>query len=476
MKSLRRTLAVRFCCTMFVALTAIALWAYLGVRRVLRDELDYTLRSAAGAETDMVAAFGSPPVHPGSPDKDRFIREANRLVVTRDSGGRIIAANTELARTLPLDQASLERAQHGETSFATGPWLGGRVRAIYIPAPQTRSSDAAVLQVAASLDPLEAASRTVLYRMLGTVLLGSLATLVGAGWLAGSSVAPVAEIAKQAKAVTGGAAVERITAHADITEFGSLIEVLNEMLARLERAHHWHRRIIRDLGHDLRTPITALRAAVEVALWTERTPDEYRRVLASALEEVDRLTLISDALVLLGRLESGEVVPDFAAIDAGAVASDSLARAQERMGAHRFTLTRARDAVPLQADVRLLGLVFDQLLDNAMRYTPPGTTIKIAVALRGDHAELIVEDDGPGVPAETLPHLFDRFFRADIARGRDGGPGLGLTAAAAIVALHHGTIRAERGSAGGLRIRILLPVHRPTPLPSPAAEPAGARA
>jgi two-component system, OmpR family, sensor kinase len=473
MKSLRRTLAARFCCTMFVALTAIAAWAYLGVRHVLRDELDHTLRSAGHAEADMVAAFGSPPVHPGASDKDRFVREVNRLVVTRDSGGRIVAANTDLARTLPLDSTSLERARHGETSFATAEWLGGRVRAVYLPAPPSRSSGAVVLQVAASLDPLEAASRAVLYRIVGTVLLGALATLVGASWLAGSSVAPVAAIAAQAKAVTGGAAGERITAHADITEYGSLIEVLNEMLARLERAHHWHRRIIRDLGHDLRTPITALRAGVEVALWTERKPDEYRRLLASALEEIDRLTLISDALVLLGRLESGDLVPAFAAIDAGAVASESLARVQERVGGHRFTLTRPRGAVELQADARLLGMVLDQLLDNAMRYTPPSTTIELSVAPLGDRAELVVEDNGPGVPAETLPLLFDRFYRGDVARGRDGGPGLGLTLVAAIVALHHGMIRAERGGAGGLRIRMSLPVHQAMPLPSPAGRSAG---
>ncbi len=467
---------MRFCATMFVALAAIALWAYLGAQRLLRDELDRALRNSAQTEADMAAAFGSPPIHPGPLDKDRFVREENRLVVTRDSGGRMIAANTELARTLPLDLASFARARHGETGFATGQWLGGRVRAIYLPAPQTRSGEAAVLQVAASLDPLESATRTVLYRILGTVLLGSLAALVGAGWLARSSVAPVAEIARQAKAITGGAAGERITAHADVTEFVSLIEVLNDMLARLERAHQGHQRIIRDLGHDLRTPITSLRAGVEVALWTERKPDEYRRVLASALEEVDRLTLISDALVLLARLESGELVQDFAGIDAGAIARDSLARAQERVGAHRFTLTRPRDPVPLQADPRLLGMVVDQLLDNAMRHTPPGTTIAISVAAEGDHVELIVEDNGPGVPDDTLPHLFERFYRADPARGRDGGPGLGLTAAAAIVELHHGTIRAERGSAGGLRIRMLLPLHQPTTAPSPATESAGARA
>jgi two-component system OmpR family sensor kinase len=465
MRSLRRTLAVRFSATMLVALAAIAAWAYLGVRHLLREELDRTLRNAAQSQADMVAAFGSPPVHVAALDKEGFVREVNQLVVTRDSAGRILAANTEFARSLPLDAESFARARTGQAGFATGPWLGGRVRTIYLGLPPGSRMGAAVLQVAASLDPLEAMTRTALYRMLCTVLLGSLITFVGAGWLAGSAVAPVGEIAHQAKAITGGPTAERITAHADITEFGSLIEVLNQMLARFERVHHWHRRIIHDLGHDLRTPITALRAGVEVALWTERTPDEYRRALGSFLEEVDRLTLISDALVLLARLESGDLVPHLEAIDVGAVASESLARAQERVGARRLALARPTDAVPMQGDSRLLGMVLDQLLDNAIRYSPPDATIDISVAAQGDHVQLIVEDDGPGVPDDALPHLFERFFRADTARGRDGGLGLGLTVAAAIVRLHHGIIRAERGRAAGLRVRMELPARQPAPPP-----------
>lgn len=272
-----------------------------------------------------------------------------------------------------------------------------------------------------------------------------------------SAVAPVKQIAAQATVVTGGATGERITAHADIAEFAGLITVLNDMLARLERANAWHRRIIRDLGHDLRTPITAMRAGVEVALWTERNCEEYCRVLADTLEEIDRLTLISDALVLLGRIESGELTANLAALDIQAVATEAVARARQRGGAHHFSLTYRGEAAPTPADARLLAVALDQLLDNAVRHTPPGTRIAVSVATKHHHTELVVEDDGPGVPDDMLPHLFEPFYRADTARGRDGGPGLGLTAAATIVTLHHGTIGAGRGEAGGLRVRIRLP-------------------
>lgn len=474
MKSLPRALAVRVSCTMFLALTAIACWKYVSVRRILREQLDLSLYRAAEVGLAVIAADGSPPVHAGPVGRDDFVRERGRLLATRDTSGRVLAVNTELARRLPLDSAGFARVLHGASVLATTRWLDGNVRLLYVPVRSRTPDGAAVLQVTASLHPIETAARGVLYRMLGVVLLGTLATFLVVRWLGRSSLAPVAEIAGQARTITGRAAGERITAHADVKEFSGLIQVLNEMLARLDRAHDWHRRIIRDLGHDLRTPIAALRAGVELGLSAERSPDEYRRVLVGALEEADRLTLISDALVLLGRLESGALVPRFAVTDAEAIVSGSLARAQERIGAHRCTLTRSRDGVLVQADARLLGMVLDQVLDNAIRHTPPGTAIDISAATLGDQAELVVEDDGPGVPDEALPHLFELFYRVDAARGRAGGPGLGLTAAAVIVELHHGRIRAERGRAGGLRVRITLPLHQAAALPSPAPEPVGA--
>lgn len=458
MRSLRLTLARRFCCTMLVALLAIGGWAYVGVRRTLERQLDQTLWQAAQTQADVVLAHWSLAAHARPPDKQEFLSSINQLVTLRDSSGRIVATNTELARSLELDSAAFARARDGATAFGTGRWLGDPVRAVYTAAPSNAPPGSAVLEVAAALGPLRRASRTVLYLMLGTVVLGAGATMVGAGWLARSATAPVEEIAREAGAITGSRGGERITAHADVLEFTTLIAVINDMLGRLEGVYHWHRRVMRDLGHDLRTPITAMRSGVEVALWSERTATHYREVLASTLEEIDRLTLISDALVQLGRLESGELEANLAPAEAGAIAAQAVSRAQSRVGAHVFTLMRRRAVVPVRADARLLGMVIDQLLDNAMRHTPAGTRVDVAVGMEDARADVTVEDNGPGVADELLPRLFDRFYREDVARGRNGGPGLGLTLAAALIELHQGTIRAERGTAGGLRIRIRLPL------------------
>jgi signal transduction histidine kinase len=293
--------------------------------------------------------------------------------------------------------------------------------------------------------------------MVVTVLLVTIATAIGAGWLAASAVAPVHQITAQARAITGEVAGQRITAHADVSEFRGLTEVLNAMVARLECAGQWHRRIIRDLGHDLRTPVTAMRAGVEVALWGERSPDDYRRILASTLEEIDRLTLICDALVLLGRLQAGEVKLDFTGMDARKLAREAVAGAQEGGGEHSVCLVDSPGPVLISADARLMRMVLEQLLDNARRYTPPGSHIEITVQAQESDAVITVEDDGPGLADEILPHLFEPFYRSDTARAREGGPGLGLTATASIVALHGGSVIANRGTQGGLRVTVTLP-------------------
>jgi signal transduction histidine kinase len=293
--------------------------------------------------------------------------------------------------------------------------------------------------------------------MIGTVLLVSLATAIGAGWLAASTMAPVHQITAQARSITGEVADQRITAHVDVSEYHGLVEVLNAMLLRLERAAQWHRRMIRDLGHDLRTPITAMRAGVEVALWGERSPDDYRRILTSTLEEIDRLSLISDALVLLGRLQAGQIKLDLANMDARKLAREAVAAAEGGVEAHPITLVESTEPVLIQADARLMRMVLDQLLDNARRYTPAGSHIDIKVQAHEQDALITIEDDGPGVSDEVLPHLFEPFYRNDTARAREGGPGLGLTAAASIIALHGGTVAALRGSGGGLRVAITLP-------------------
>lgn len=454
--SLQRTLAVRFSLTMFAGLLGLALWGYLGVRDTLMQQVDRSLESSAQLQVDNLVAHGGLAVH-GRTELDRFIQQVNRFVALRDSAGRILTGNIAFAKSLPLEATALQQAHRGRRVFVTQQWQGHGFRSIYLPAPRMDGAAGRVVQVGASLSPIEGSLNEALLRMVGTVLLVSLATAIGAGWLAASAVRPVHRITAQARAITGEVAGGRITAHAEVSEFHGLTEVLNAMVARLEAAAQWHRRIIRDLGHDLRTPITAMRAGVEVALWGERSPEDYRRILASTLEEIDRLTLICDALVLLGRLQAGEVKLDVVEMDARQLARTVVDGALEGGGRHQVIVMTPREPVLIRADARLMRMILEQLLDNARRYTPEGSRVEVTVGVKNAEVLITVEDDGPGLADDVLPHLFEPFYRSDRARAREGGPGLGLTATASIVGLHGGTVAAGRSSLGGLGVTVKLP-------------------
>jgi signal transduction histidine kinase len=447
---------VRFSLTILGALLIIALWAYLGTRRVLRESLDHNLAAAAQLEQAVLASRLPIALQPGPDDWDSFVHSVNRFVVIRSTDGRMVETNTGLAANMPLDTAAFLRAVGGDTAWVTQKWLGGEIRSYYGPAPDRSRPGHDVVQIAASMHPLQEAIREVLFLMLGTVLLGAVATAIGAGWLAQTSVMPVLEITAQARSVQPGKA-RRITAHADTQEFAGLVDVLNDAFERLERAFDAQRRMITNAAHDLRTPLTAMRGEAEIALRGERTPEEYRATLRSMLEEVDQLTAISDSLILLARLEAGELVVDHTEQDVAHIAELATDKAGARDSARTFTYRGATKEGLAPVDRRLLTIGIGQLLDNVTKHTPPETQTVVTVEVTDADVTVRIDDSGPGLPDDTLPHLFEHFYRTDAARTRTGSVGLGLTITAAIVQAHSGEITARRSPMGGLQIALRLP-------------------
>lgn len=449
---------MRFSLTIFVALLLIALWAQLGARRVLRTELDRGLAGAYQLESATLARGLSLPVQPGTHTIDGFIETVNRFVLVRNAQGAIMEVNTPLARDLPTVPPAFARAARGETVWISHDWHGLPVRSLFGPAPAGSRAEQVVMQVSASLAPLDAASWEVLFLMLGTVLLGTVATAIGAGWLASRAVQPVEEIASQARAIAPGALGNRITAHADVQEFHSLIQVLNRMLERLDRGLESERRIIRDVGHDIRTPLTAMRGEVEVALRGSRDAATYQRVLTSVLEEIDHLSSISEALILLARIEADELTPERHDADLNSLAERAVLRAQSHSDGRALALSPGTGNVTVPADAKMISVVLDHLVDNAVKHTPPGTRVEVSVDPGPDAVTVAVEDDGPGIREQDLPHIFERFYRTDSARTRSqSGAGLGLTIAAAIVEAHGGRITATAAPRRGLRVALTLP-------------------
>ena len=302
----------------------------------------------------------------------------------------------------------------------------------------------------------------LLFILVAVIVLGSGATLVGASYLANSAVRPVAEITAQATRIEAGTLDQRIAARADTEEYQDLVAVLNRMLERLEAGFRAQRRLTADVSHELRTPLTALRGLMEVALRTERSPHEYQRVLRSALEEIDRLAALSDDLLFITRAESRLVEPQRVPVDPHELLRRVLDRLHADILEKGLDMRQALDPAvrSVRLDPALITQLMEHLLGNAVKFTPVGGRVRVATeaarpAERG--VRVVVDNAGPSIPAQDLPHLFEPFYRVDQARSRGTGPGLGLALVAAIARLHGGEVRASNRTGCGVRFEVDLP-------------------
>ncbi|SNQ48012.1 Histidine kinase [Frankia canadensis] len=250
-------------------------------------------------------------------------------------------------------------------------------------------------------------------------------------------------------------------------EIAALARTMNDLLRRLHAARARDRAFVADAGHELRTPLTVLKAELELAARPGRSAAELRTAVASASEETERLIRLAESLLTLARMDGGPLVRVPVALDE---ILDRAARARIPLAAAREVRVRVDVAdrpLTLRADPDLLRQAVDNLLANAVRHAPPGSTVDLGGQRAPDGRDSVVvrvRDRGRGFPPAFLPHAFERFRRADAARGRDdGGTGLGLAIVAAIVTAHGGTARAANHPDGGALLTVVLPTGDPTP-------------
>jgi heavy metal sensor kinase len=277
-------------------------------------------------------------------------------------------------------------------------------------------------------------------------------------WLGGRVLRPVRIIAETAQDLSEHDLHRRIDLDLPPDELGDLASTLNGMLARLEAAFGSLQRFTADAAHELRAPLALMRTEVEVALRGEIGPDDARHVLETVVAEVQRLSRIADQLLLLARADAGVLETLRVDVDVTDVLEETAARWQPTLRERGIEL---RTSIPGQggtvlADGGMLRRLLDNLLDNAARHTPAAGLIRLGGESTPGGWELSVADSGPGIDPALRPRIFERFTRADQARGRDtGGAGLGLSLCSAIAELHGGTLTLDdtvRGTRWVLRL------------------------
>ena len=320
-----------------------------------------------------------------------------------------------------------------------------------------------LVQATMSLLPNHAELQAMLRTMLIAGPLAILAALVGGYFLARHSLAPVDRMATTAEQITGTRLDARIEVANPDDELGHLARTFNSMLDRLQRAADELRRFMADAAHELRTPLSVLQAEAEVALRQARSADEYRRVIEVTLDESRRLGRLADRLLTLCRHDSGlqpmrheEVQLDALVHDV----ADQVRVAADEKGVV-LDIAPLAECVIAGDDIQLSQLLFN-LLDNAIKFTKPGGKVVVHEEQCNGHVLLAISDTGIGIQHADLPHVFERFYRADKSRnGQTGGAGLGLAISKAIVEAHDGSIAIDSTLNAGTVVRVKLPVMPP---------------
>jgi signal transduction histidine kinase len=492
---LRGRLTLAYLATLVVTLVIFAAAVLLTVaqiqRRALDQELETTARAlSVAAEHDReleVAGQASP----GPPEHGRFEHsdgefehhrslaagapppsEAERHQRLRDAaqrrlgqlvglgqnaavygpGGSLLAAT---AVSIPAAVTALSRAHPAGLQLADGSEGGRYFRIAALPTAGHNLGGIVVAWRGRDIDDL--LDRQLLLVFAFTIPLVALLGLLGGNAIARAGLRPLHKMADIASEIEAKALSGRIGLPPTNDELGRLAEAFDRMLDRLQASFARERRFTSDASHELRAPLSVLRASADYALLRDRDPAEYRRLLRTILAEADELEALTRDLLAVARAET--VASPCERVDVAAVAAEAADRVTPLANARRVTIERsfAPDSSVARGDAAALARVAIALLHNALKFAREDGRVAVAVSASADAVELVVGDDGPGFSPEALLHATERFWRDDASRSRGQGTGLGLAIARASVEAMGGSLVLGNGVRGGAELRVRLP-------------------
>jgi heavy metal sensor kinase len=455
--SVRTRLTVWYAAVLALSLIAFAVLVYYAAANIFYARQDELLRSTA----ETVAS-----AYVQELEEEQSVAKANEVVLAQmvfpnryvevvDADGRVVAWSGNLAgHQFTIPASALDEARQ-RGSFVV---LNG-LRIAVVPLSQRKQLGFAI--VAEPLSVVDEGLRRLRRDFLFGVPLILLLASLGGYFLARKSLSPIALMNQQTQRITA----ESLSAQLDVTnprdEVGRLALTINALLARLDAAFQEQKRFIADASHELRTPLAVLRGETEVALQQERGTAEYKESLALIKDEAERLSRIVENLFLLARepMDLPSMIKEPVRLDGLVAECVRAAQVLAMQKGLRLTLDGELQATTVNGDDEMLKRMLLNLLDNAVKYTPPRGEISVGLRSRNGDARIVVTDTGIGIPAADQPHIFDRFYRVDKARSRAlGGAGLGLSIARWIVEAHSGLLSVESAPDRGSVFTVELPV------------------
>ena len=456
LRSIRVRLTLWFVLLLAITLAIFCAALYLALRQNLNSSLNDSLDSRAEIVSGLVVDVNHVDVAeltiPGDPvEGEEFVR-------VFDSSGNLVFDNSGEKFRPPDDPAAVGAALSGSKSRRTLD-LGPELRALTAPIRADGQVVGAV-EVGLATDDVHSTLRTLLIIIAVTYPLALIIASGGGVFLASRALSPIDGLTRTARRISAEDLSQRLNMRLPDDEVGRLARTFDEMIARLDEAFRRQRQFTADASHELRTPLTAIKGQTEVALQKDREPEEYRSVLRNVNLEVDRMIRLVSSLLTLARADARQVPLAKESISLGGIiddAADQVRPAADSKG----VLVRVGNGTEtrLTADQDLLLQLMLNLLDNAVKHTPSGRSIDVSWSTDNGSAKVEVSDEGPGIPSEHLPHIFDRFYRVDKARSRDGGGvGLGLSICRWIAQAHGGSIEAGNAPGRGAKFTVHLPI------------------
>ncbi len=454
-------------------LFGVAIYAYLShsLLMTIDESLAYQVERI---ERSISFSMGAEPAEQGGEVQEELLPLSPHITQIIDDSGRVtdemaVSANDHL----PVRIEVLSQLAVGKTVFDTVKLSNGE--SLRVATRRTKDHEGSgtyFIRLGQSLQALSGARRQLLL-VLGVaipiaLLLGSFGGLL----LAHQALAPVDRITSAAEQIAKGDLTERVPAPAKMDEIGRLAATFNHMISRLQAAFERQKQFTSDASHELRTPLAVMRGDIEITLRRERTAEEYQRVLSSSLEEIVRLSRLIEDLLMLARADAGRVELRCEPLDLQALCQQMVEYIAPLAEQREQTLVynapepaktddgEEDDLVIINADVQRIKQLLLNLLDNAIKYTEPQGSIALGLKVEAQTAVLTVTDTGRGIPAEDLPHIFERFFRrsAKTADRSASGFGLGLSIVKWIVDAHGGSITAQSEVGKGTTFTVRFPL------------------
>jgi len=460
--SLRLRMAALYAGVLALCLISFCGAVYLGLARYLDSNLRNSLRSEGESIGEKLLvdvnrkgeSFVVGEINEMAPEiSGRFIR------ITRQDGTILYQSPTPINQSFLPGKVLLLKSWVQQPFSITDSHAGAHavlIEAVPFVAPEGNSF---LIEVGASSREIQ----SVLHGLLLTLALG-MPLIIAVAALGGILVMkralhPLDQITRAAETITSRNFGERLPSVKTGDEIERLTASLNRMMLRLEDSFQHINRFSADVSHELRTPLTILRGELESLAQQEHLSPVALEVVGSALEEIARLTQIVNQLLEISRLEAGPATKELATVNLGELVlstAEQMRLLADEKSIHLEYLISSE--VSVDGNASLLKQVVVNLLDNAIKYTPSGGTVELLVEMQGTKAVLEVRDTGIGISAEALPHISERFFRADKARTRQsGGAGLGLAIVKSICGAQGGELSIFSSEGKGTRVRIEMP-------------------